>query len=148
MSSESAKAYIEDRSVPEPNTGCWLWERCVDKHGYGRVGVGSKGQLGSPLAHRFSFAAFHSDPEDRLVCHSCDNPTCVNPGHLFLGTPADNAQDRDRKGRRLIKLTLNDAVAIRARLAAGETGASLAREFGVSYSQITHIRNGSQWRNV
>jgi hypothetical protein len=86
-----------------------------------------------------------------LVCHHCDNPPCINPAHLFLGTHADNVADMDRKGRRRhmngfgeqahhVKLTDAQVAEIRRRYATGsETQAELADAFGVGQSQIWRI---------
>ena len=80
---------------------CWEWTGAKDKDGYGQVKIRaiSKNNL---RAHRLSalWAGIISDLTDgHLICHSCDNPSCVNPDHLWRGSPADNAEDRDSKGR-------------------------------------------------
>lgn len=92
------QAHIEARSMPEPNSGCWLWLGTVNAKGYG--GIFNSAYPTEQKAHRVSYRAFVGDiPAGLLVCHSCDVPSCVNPAHLWLGTDADNAHDRDAKGR-------------------------------------------------
>lgn len=81
---------------------CWIWTG-VKANGYGSFFMPRKsaGVIRSVRAHRFSWelACNHPVPDSLLVLHHCDNPPCVNPLHLFLGTSKDNAQDRDKKGR-------------------------------------------------
>lgn len=88
-----------------PEEGCWVWPRCTRQNigkrqvvgNYARMGVGGNR---SDYVHRVSYMIHHGDiPEGGHVLHSCDNPPCVNPSHLRLGTPSDNQQESVEKGR-------------------------------------------------
>jgi hypothetical protein len=94
-------------------------------------------------------------PDGMFVCHKCDNPGCVRPSHLFLGTPLDNTRDSIAKGRdyrgerhKWAKLTEKQVGAIRDQLAAGASQASLAREYGVVPGHIYNISAGLCWKRV
>jgi hypothetical protein len=85
----------------EPNGGCWLWTGGTTNGGYGVIGVG-RGRL--HRAHRISWEIANGPIPDGLkVLHRCDNPPCVNPAHLFLGTQVDNMRDCAAKGRHKLK---------------------------------------------
>ena len=95
--------------------------------------------------------------ESLFVCHSCDNPECVNPEHLWLGTPADNSRDRNEKGRTrgpvgelngMAKLTEDIVVDILQRIKSGESHASIAMSYGVGRSNISSISRGERWGHV
>ena len=76
--------------------GCWIWQKYTNKLGYGRFRFKSKKEL----AHRVAYRVFNGlIPDGLLVLHKCDNPPCVNPGHLWLGTDASNVKDSISKGR-------------------------------------------------
>lgn len=77
---------------------CWPWLGAKNKNGYGTFSPTK--ELSKTLAHRFAWELYRGPiPEGMLVCHTCDNPECTNPKHLFLGTPQDNMDDKVRKGR-------------------------------------------------
>lgn len=77
-------------------TDCWYWNAAKDPNGYGRIGIQGK----TYLPHRISWYFFNKElDKDICVCHTCDNPSCVNPTHLFLGTRDDNNKDCKDKGR-------------------------------------------------
>ncbi len=149
---------IEERSIPEPNSGCWLWLKYImPATGYGQIRL--PGTRTAELAHRVAYrAAYGAIPEGMFVCHKCDNRACVNPEHLFIGTHADNMADMDAKGRRRNvgpdkalrgqrhpnnKLTQEQALTIRSSRGNPEVTAA---QFGVSASLVNKIRYGKNWK--
>lgn len=142
------RAHFESQVTPEPNTGCWLWLGGVNTHGYGRFVSG-----GHRRAHRAAWVLYLGPiPPGLFVCHRCDTPPCVNPAHLFLGTAADNALDRDSKRRGNqgernpnAKLTVEKVRDLRRRYRAGEPPAALARDLGISRGTAWNIANGRGW---
>src|SRR3954467_3950831 len=92
-------ARFQRKFVVNQQTRCWEWTSTKIKYGYGRMNIGGR-KFKWILAHRLSWELhFGEIPDGTLVCHRCDNPCCVNPNHLFLGTHMDNCQDKIRKGR-------------------------------------------------
>lgn len=146
------RAAFERRYIPEPNSGCWLWSGAHNR-GYGQIQVRGK----TEKAPRLSWMLHRGPIQDgRCVLHRCDNPACVNPEHLFLGTHADNAADRAAKGRgrnRVLrgeknpqsKLTREAVLQIHDLLASGATQRSLAARFGVGCTTITRIASGRSY---
>lgn len=137
--------------IVDGKRGCWNWQGLCNNKGYGILTRDRK----SHKAHRL-FYEIHVGPipTGMLVCHECDNPTCVNPKHLFLGTIQDNNLDCKAKGRRpyqpgelapSVKLTELAVFEIRA---SGESQRSLAKRFGVNRRTIQRILTGETWSHL
>ena len=140
------------------SNGCWVWTGA--KNGSGRpfsgIGQGNKVRLAHRLSYEFAYGPI---PEGLLVCHHCDNPACVRPDHLFLGTQSDNLRDAYRKGRltqlrpapsgvenQNAKLTDEMVRAIRAEV--GQTHRQLAKKYHVTHGTITAAISRKSWRHV
>lgn len=139
-------------------SGCWLWTANKNNKGYGMFSVSS--YVGKQLAHRLAFADAHGAiPKGALVLHSCDNPRCVNPHHLRLGTFKDNVADMDQRGRRVPNglrgvsspgAMLSDAqvIQIRKDYVAGRPLADIATANGLRRSSLTDITLGRSWTHL
>lgn len=135
---------------------CWIWTGCKSPKGYGRIADydGVRSQM--RLAHCLSFEIHRGPIHSGLhVCHSCDNPPCVNPDHLFLGTNRDNIDDKMAKGRqakgsKVWNSKINDDIVreIRRRRAEGERPGRLAEEFGISGPTVSDLLHGRTWQHV
>jgi hypothetical protein len=145
----------------EKSDGCWIWTgKSVNQKGYGQLGgIGGRGG-GAILAHRLSYQIHKGEiPEGMVVMHSCDNPSCVNPDHLSVGTQSQNILEAIAKGRKVLpklprfsgadhpnaKFTEQDIRDIRAK-PMDDTG--LAKKYGVAASTIRRIRIGQSWSHV
>jgi len=133
---------------------CWGWTAALFRDGYGAFKAdGTKVRI-----HRTSYAALVGPiPEGLFVCHRCDNHPCVRPSHLFVGTPVDNAADRERKGRNnpprgervgSAKLTEAQVLEIRRLAREGLTQRAIARQFGVSQFLVSLIIRREIWKHV
>ena len=147
---------LEERfwSKVEKSDGCWEWTGSADQHGYGRIAVSrSKPRIATRVAWEITRGPI---PPGMDVCHSCDNPPCVRPDHLFLGTRRDNMHDAHLKGRTAKgeahgrhRLTEPEVVAIREKYAHGNvTMDELAGAFGVSTPSIFLIVRGKRWTHA
>lgn len=130
---------------------CWLWRGYRNKWGYGRMFW--KGRAW--LAHRLAWvAAGNSIPSGLKVLHHCDTPACCNPAHLFLGTDADNAADKMRKGRLGDRrgeangnARLTEKAVAKLRATPG-TYADLGRRFGITATHAQKIIEGNMWKHT
>jgi hypothetical protein len=133
---------------------CWEWQASKNKDGYGWFRVGNKMKKAHVVAWEIENGPV---PDGKEVCHTCDNPSCVNPSHLFLATHAENMEDRDKKGRGWdrhgekhpkAKLTELEVIDIRWHREAGLTLKELAESFGVSLPTISHVCARRSWKEV
>jgi hypothetical protein len=143
---------------------CWVWIGSSDGKGYG--GIRDAGRRGRLLkAHRVSWSMHSGRLTDwMIVCHRCDNPACVRPEHLFVGTQRDNVLDAVSKGRtpakmypervvrgerhRSAKLTQAQVDEIRSLHGEGVRQVELAKRFGVTQANISSLLNGKSWRGM
>ena len=127
-------------------SSCWLWVGPKNKGGYGKLCFrGNK----TATSHRVAYELFKGKiDEGFLVCHKCDNPPCVNPDHLFLGTIADNKEDQLQKDRGGVKLKAKDVIKIR-KLYENDIGSALiARLFNVTCGTISSIAKRRIWKHI
>lgn len=134
---------------------CWNWTASLWGGGYGQFM-----RKGSRYAHHVSWELTNGSRGDKCVLHKCDNPRCVNPRHLFLGSLSDNTQDMMRKGRhrpavlrgtehKRSKLSEHQVRLIRTAYNGGwANGVELARMYGVSSTIIYGIVKGRSWKHV
>lgn len=138
--------YIDQRCIPEPNTGCWLWLLSRSSNGYGNACDPHTGLICN--AHRLSFMAHHhEDIAQKMVLHKCNERLCVNPDHIYLGTHEDNMNDLARGGYHPNrKLRDEHPEIIRRLLAEKVPQKKIATAFGVSQRVIQAIDRGDSYR--
>jgi hypothetical protein len=138
--------------------GCWEWT-AFRKNNYGRIILPTGRKRGQVVyAHRLSWELRNGPiPDGLFVCHKCDNPPCVNPDHLFLGSNDDNMADMHAKGRGVqpcgaehgrALFTDEQVREIRARRASGEIARTIAQDFACSVATIRDLAKRRTWRHV
>lgn len=137
---------------------CWLWTGYRLKTGYGRLTQGINKKVQTFSAHRIAYQLFIGEIGDKQVLHKCDNPSCVNPKHLKLGTIQDNIKDREVKGRGYIrsgenhphaKLTEKDVIKIRSLYKDRVYNQTeMVNLFQVSHDIISLIVNRKRWVHI
>lgn len=138
---------------------CWLWTKSLSRYGYGQQWVGGKNWI----THRLAWTLTNGEiPKGLCLCHRCDNPACVRPDHMFLGTQRDNLRDMRAKGRERnyrtdpprgelngrARLTVDDVREIRRRAALGVSHSEIGRAFKYHRANVAHIVNRRVWKHV
>lgn len=147
------KERFDEKWIPEPNSGCWLWEASVNNENYGQIGV----NVTIKGAHRVSYELYKGDFDKKLhIRHKCDNTYCVNPDHLEPGTNQDNMNDKVKRGRQAStkllgekngnsKLTEEQVIAIFNDTRDTE---KIAEDYGISSANVSAIKTGFTWNHV
>jgi hypothetical protein len=151
-----AKVNKDGPTQPHMETPCWVWTAHKQDRGYGTIQVDGKCRKASRVAIQLSGRLIAAD---ECACHHCDNPSCVRPDHLFVGSRADNSRDMRLKGRQgprpnkgsgvgTAKLNESDVVLIRQLRASGVSGGALSRRFGVSIRAVRMVVQRLTWCHV
>jgi HNH endonuclease len=134
---------------------CWEWQSWKITSGYGGIKINGRDYAAHRLA--YSLTTNRPIPKGMSVCHKCDNPGCVNPNHLFLGTQRDNIQDAVKKGRMarqkgesnpFSRFTNEQVLQIRAAHKSGEFIRAIAKRFGCSFHGIQAITSRETWKHI
>jgi hypothetical protein len=150
-----------ERWIEKDASGCWIWTASYNPSGYGQFNLDGKKPM---LAHRAAWIIYRgaipacesSGYGTHHICHKCDNPKCVNPDHLFLGTNQENMDDKMQKGRHVYGVSLGEKHGnaklteeiVRAIRVSDETDAQLSKRYGISRSSIYAARRRQTWKHV
>lgn len=144
------KTYEEILSRCTKNGSCIEYKHSLNPAGYGNVRFNGDRRLANRVVYQLTKGEI---PEGLFVCHSCDNPSCINPEHLWLGTHKENMRDRDRKGRvfhgekhNFAKLKEKEVKEIRELFKKSKSMASLSKKYGVAIISIERIVNFQTWK--
>ena len=143
--------------VSENEKGCWIWNGAKTEKGYGAIHYAGK----RARTHRIAYEVFVGPiPDGHMVCHSCDEPSCLNPSHLWTGSAAENTNDMVRKGRESFRFKEQpvfgkkhhnakmDDQSVRSIRSSNKTQVELAEIYGVSQGTISKIQRGDAWKHI
>lgn len=151
---ETLNRLVLDRVNRNAARGCWEWQGLRNRDGYGLVTIAGK----QWLTHRYAYHILCREVDRSVVVrHECDNPCCVNPTHLIVGTQADNIRDMVSRGRNVpprgerhgsAKLTEDDVRVIRRRCESGERQAAVALDYNLKPPAVQKIVSRRRWKHV
>lgn len=132
--------------IEKIDSGCWLWKGYKNRKNYGKLSFQSNR---SAIASRVSYELFVGPIEGKLfICHTCDNPSCVNPSHLFAGSHMENMIDMIEKGRSNSKLSPIEVLEIRKMWENGLSQNTIMEKFNIASSTISNIVHRRSWKHV
>ena len=146
---DTRAARLEEKSMPEPNSGCIFYTGSLNRSGYGEI----RHQRRTYLAHRAAWELERGPiPDGFHVLHKCDVPCCINVQHLFLGTDADNMADKTKKGRQQwgerVPQSILTEDQVRAIRVDTRGQRAIAADYGVSITAVSDIKTGRRWHNL
>lgn len=146
-----ARAFCSDKCrflayVDKQKDECWVWKGSLTNKGYGKF---SWNKQKTAIASRVAYELFKGAIEDRLfICHLCDNPSCVNPDHLFAGSHLENMLDMIDKGRQRSKLEPRKVLEIRSLWQKGWNQSMLMKKFNIASPTVSNIVNRRSWKHL
>ena len=152
---ERIRSRFEEKVIK--SNGCWGWKGHLDKNGYPLLKSGSNGkEFRETRSNRISWLIYKGEiPKGKYILHLCDNSTCTNPDHMFLGTPKENSEDMVRKGRGNkgskhgnSKLTEDDVMKIRLKFKDGVMIKRIMEDYGISRQTAHNIKHVRIWKHV
>lgn len=154
MRQKSDTDRFHEKYIPEVNTGCWLWCAGTFRDGYGKIRINGK----FLKAHRYSYEIHYGEfDKTKNICHKCDVKPCVNPQHLFMGTPLDNTRDKIKKGRaryhrgeecHTARLAEYEVKEIRDYYKSGISSKFLAQKYRITKGHVWGIVTRKRWKHV